>query len=369
MFSLWNYGTNKILKIIRVIDSELDKVIALHRGECLIELIKAYNELKAVTSIPACQFGSAIFPLEQVKEYKLSILNFNDRLSKSDAAKFLKEEEVAVGALDSSTYNPGPHVTINISIVNVGYWYMNYHMETGGSDNYAKLIPSIGGRVDEELAVKDIELEVINMLIEKLSDRRKFLLLDESLSLIYTLSWTAEAREQMAFKTKKIIDETLKHDIIPIGVYYTRVADIVRGMVTIAGEKLENIPIIPDRTILNAVLDIYSRSPLFSVYSKALQKVGLEILCFYVKLGERNVIRVEFPAEAKKAVDNIHLLIILQSILGNGYPLAMQRAHEMAVLGANERRVIEEEVCRKLGIPAIEYILSKKAVSKRWPIA
>jgi len=207
------------------------------------------------------------------------------------------------------------------------------------------------------------------MLMEKLSDYRKFLLLDESLSLTYTLSWTAEAREQMAFKIKKIIEETLKHNIIPIGVYYTRVADIVRGMVTIAGKKLENIPIIPDRTILNAVLDVYSRSPLFSVYSKALQKVGLEILCFYVKLGERNVIRVEFPAEAKKAVGNIHLLIILQSILGNGYPLAMQRAHEMAVLGANERRVIEEEICRKLGIPAIEYILSRKAVSKRWPIA
>lgn len=366
---MWNYGGSKILKIIRAIDNGFNKVLASYRGNILDVLVTIYNELKAVTSIPACRFGSALFPLEQVKEYKPSIFSPNTAPLKPDILAFLRDHKFAVGALDSSTYNPGPHIAVNIGVVNVGYWYMNYSLNNGGSDNYAELISNISSGVDEELTVKDVEFKVVKILVEKLEDSKKFLLLDESLSLTYTLSWTSEAREQMALKIKGVIDESLKHNVIPVGVYYTRAADILRGIVAITDRELKDIPLIPDRALLNHVLSVNSRSPIFLVHSKALQNIGLKILCFYVKLGERNIVRVEFPMEAKETVNDIYSLILAQSMLGNGYPLAMQRAHEMAVLRINERRIIEEEICRKLGMPAVEYLLSRKAVSKRWPVA
>ena len=368
---MWNHGQDKILRIIQAIEQGFNKIIEAHRKDQLIDLIKLYNEtFKPVKKIPPCQFSSAIFPLEPVKDYKPSDLRLSDlHMESGGLREFLNNQKIAVGTLDSSTYNSGPHITVNITVVNVGYWYMNYETNNGGDGNYAEVILNVSGGIDEQICIKDIEFKVLDdILIEKLNGDKKFLLLDESLSLIYTLSWTMEARKLMAQKIGDIIENALKSDIIPVGVYYTRTADIVRGMLTAIGKSLEELPIIPDRTLLNHVLSKGSRSPLFIVHSKPLQEIGLEILCFYVKLGERNIIRVEFPREAMNTANDIHNVVLLQSILGGGYPLAMQRAHEMAVLRADERRIIEEEICRRLNIPTVDYLLSKKVISKRWPI-
>jgi len=80
------------------------------------------------------------------------------------------------------------------------------------------------------------------------------------------------------------------------------------------------------------------------------------------------VLRVEFPESLRGLVDKIHLAVLAHSIMGGGYPLALQRAHDMAVIGAREREVIIETLKEVLNLPSDEYLFSRKWMSKRCPV-
>jgi NAD+ kinase len=61
---------------------------------------------------------------------------------------------------------------------------------------------------------------------------------------------------------------------------------------------------------------------------------------FYMRVG-REVARVELPrwvAEDRAAVDLVHTLIYDQCMKGQGYPVALARAHEQAIVRAADRR-------------------------------
>jgi hypothetical protein len=84
------------------------------------------------------------------------------------------------------------------------------------------------------------------------------------------------------------------------------------------------------------------RGPLFVSLSRVnVESYGPHLVCFfYIRVG-REVGRVEIPqwvAADAAQVDLVHALVYDQCARGQGYPVALARAHEQAVVKAADRR-------------------------------
>jgi len=97
-----------------------------------------------------------------------------------------------------------------------------------------------------------------------------------------------------------------------------------------------------DADILADMLGEGQRGPLFASMSRVnVELYGPHLIhFFYLRVG-REVARVEIPrwvAEETAAVDLVHTLIYDQCVKGQGYPVALARAHEQAIVRAADRR-------------------------------
>jgi hypothetical protein len=97
-----------------------------------------------------------------------------------------------------------------------------------------------------------------------------------------------------------------------------------------------------DADILADMLGEGQRGPLFASMSRVnVELYGPHLIhFFYMRVG-REVARVEIPrwvAQDSAAVDLIHTLLYDQCIKGQGYPVALARAHEQAIVRAADRR-------------------------------
>jgi len=307
---------------------------------------------------------SALLPVEELKQFP--VRGSNSIECRPEEA--LRSDGFVVAAYDSSTYYPSPHFGLNIAIVSVGFWCQDYAMASVYSDMYPRLFTSLPRRRREVIA-KIGEAEALDVLMERLSideGGRKIMLLDEALNLSYTLALSQELRREVVSLMKEILNKVIRAGFAPAGVFYTRAQDLANSL-RILGVLSESDGV-TDKSVMNWWLNPMARSPVFKVYSRPLLEGNLSIMCFYLKVGEGNVLRVEFPEECLDQVNDIHLAALCQSFLGNGYPLALERAHELAVLTREDRQVIEMEIARLLGVASLEELISRKEVAKRWPV-
>ena len=123
-----------------------------------------------------------------------------------------------------------------------------------------------------------------------------------------------------------------------------------------------------DADILADMLAEGQRGPLFVSMSRInVESYGPHLIhFFYMRVG-REVARVEIPrwvAEDRAMVDLVHTLIYDQCAKGQGYPVALARAHEQAIVRAADRRAflsIVEGSLLRAELPASD---SKKRESK-----
>jgi hypothetical protein len=123
-----------------------------------------------------------------------------------------------------------------------------------------------------------------------------------------------------------------------------------------------------DAEILADLLAEGQRGPLFASMSRInVESYGPHLIhFFYMRVGHE-VARVEVPrwvAEDAGAVDLIHTLIYDQCMKGQGYPVALARAHEQAIVRAADRRAflsIVEGSLLRAELPASD---SRKRESK-----
>ncbi|MBK9711217.1 MAG: DNA double-strand break repair nuclease NurA [Kouleothrix sp.] len=123
-----------------------------------------------------------------------------------------------------------------------------------------------------------------------------------------------------------------------------------------------------DADILADMLSDGQRGPLFVSMSRInVEAYGPHLIhFFYMRVG-REVARVELPrwvAEDRAAVDLLHTLIYDQCMKGQGYPVALARAHEQAIVRAADRRAflsIVEGSLLRAELPASD---SRKRESK-----
>jgi hypothetical protein len=123
-----------------------------------------------------------------------------------------------------------------------------------------------------------------------------------------------------------------------------------------------------DADILADMLAEGQRGPLFISMSRInIESYGPHLSHFFNMRVGREVARVELPrwvAEDAGAVDLIHTLIYDQCIKGQGYPVALARAHEQAIVRASDRRAflgIVEGSLLRAELPAAD---SRKRESK-----
>jgi hypothetical protein len=123
-----------------------------------------------------------------------------------------------------------------------------------------------------------------------------------------------------------------------------------------------------DADILADMLAEGQRGPLFISMSRInVESYGPHLIhFFYMRVG-REVARVEIPrwvAEDTRMVDLVHTLIYDQCMKGQGYPVALARAHEQAIVRAADRRAflgIVEGSLLRAELPASD---SRKRESK-----
>lgn len=123
-----------------------------------------------------------------------------------------------------------------------------------------------------------------------------------------------------------------------------------------------------DADILADMLGEGQRGPLFASMSRVnVESYGEHLIhFFYMRVG-REIARVEIPrwvAKDPALLDRVHALVYDQCLKGQGYPVALARAHEQAVIRAADRRAFERMVERSLMQANLPATSSRKAASK-----
>lgn len=135
------------------------------------------------------------------------------------------------------------------------------------------------------------------------------------------------------------------------------------------------IPEVTDRYLFEEIeaLREGERSSVFSSTSKILERYRLGgvddfmIDYFYVNTGNE-IGRVEIPrwvGRAPEQLDLVHWVVYDQCQRGRGYPVALQEAHEKAVIGTGDRLLMEVAIERELARHDIVLTHTGKDGSKR----
>jgi len=367
----WKYNTSKVLKVMSAIRNIARNINAVFPPTTIDDIVRKFVALSPVKERLRSKDATALYPIEVIRGYSI----YNRLPNRQQAFKELSDSKYAIASIDSSYHSPGAHGYIPFIVHNVGIWYVDYNNEVGGEDSevFADIKVSYGD-MRERIWMKQNEAKILRNLVKLLNGELNFVMLDESLSIGYTISWSNTDREEYAHVIADYVNFLIDNNIIPLGIYYTRSIDIVRGMRdmgVVSDDEFKNSQI-PDKMILNKILGCGDRSPIFNVYSYAHMKTGLELNAIYVKVGDYNTLRVEFPAKTlklgKDVIEDIHRVVLLESIIGDGYPYPLQASHENAVLTSEVRDAIVEVFSEVLGIRNELYVSSKE-MSKRWPLA
>ncbi|MPZ15280.1 MAG: hypothetical protein GEU73_12795, partial [Chloroflexi bacterium] len=127
---------------------------------------------------------------------------------------------------------------------------------------------------------------------------------------------------------------------------------------------------------LDGLLDVHlfeklaagQRTAVFEVVGRDAERYGSQNRThfFYIHV-DREIARVEVPAwvaEDGSALDLVHAAIWDQARRGQGYPVALARAHEQAIVAAADRRAFEQLVTEALARAGVPASASEKQISK-----
>ena len=130
-------------------------------------------------------------------------------------------------------------------------------------------------------------------------------------------------------------------------------------------------PPLTDGDIFRGLLAPGQRSALFRSHSRRPGSVesllpGHDVALFYLRVGD-DVARVELPAWAASPpqIDRLHAALVDQCERCEGYPRALQEAHEQAVVSVGDREQFERLLARLAGDAGIRERRSGKPHSKR----
>lgn len=125
-----------------------------------------------------------------------------------------------------------------------------------------------------------------------------------------------------------------------------------------------------DTDVLADRLTEGQRGPIFVSMSRInVERYGPHLIhFFYLRVG-RELARVEMPrwvAQDAAQVDLVHSLVYDQCIKGQGYPVALARAHEQAIVRSSDRRAFQRMIEGSLQRTELPTTSSRKQESKEF---
>ncbi|MGQ4892596.1 MAG: DNA double-strand break repair nuclease NurA [Candidatus Njordarchaeia archaeon] len=362
----------KVIKILKKVKEAIEKATPEFNQRDVEEYAIAIEDSLIIgeENYDLSKHKTMLIPTEPIRSIPCKHIDpLNDI---SSALKFLKDNSISLLAFDGSAHNLGRHFNINLFVINVGYWYQNYGQNANnnahGKGNDSNVLTESLTERDRRIKSKEFEYIVAEEVSTRLTGANKLILYDESFNMNYTLAWDIESRRKFTKLFEGHINKMLIKNFIPVGVFYTAARDIYRAYDALKNNVNAFKEEIPDKILMDKYLANGHRSNIFKVKTDALDGTNLDLRAFFIKLGDKNILRVEFPKQVEEFVDLIHCTVLAQLILGGGYPIALERAHEWAVLTSNDRELIEREAARLLGIPYPEMVYSKKLLHKRRPL-
>jgi len=134
-------------------------------------------------------------------------------------------------------------------------------------------------------------------------------------------------------------------------------------------EKCDEIIPLYDRQIWSRKLKVWQRSPIFVSTAKIIDKYDDNQICFfYINAGNSEIARIEIPrwvADNDYYIDLIHYVICEQIEKGRGYPIAIQEAHNQAVVKNSDKLQFYSMLSRKMINNNLKVSLSNKELKKR----
>ena len=124
---------------------------------------------------------------------------------------------------------------------------------------------------------------------------------------------------------------------------------------------------VTDADLFAATLRPGERSHLFRSASRIVcERYGAHQIAFFYVNAREEIARIEMPAwSSEEAVSLAHAGVLSQSEKGHGYPVALQEAHEQAVISMADRQLFAQLVYETLAAERLPTPTSQKARSKR----
>lgn len=130
-----------------------------------------------------------------------------------------------------------------------------------------------------------------------------------------------------------------------------------------------------DATLMLRLLAPWQRSAVFKPHRSSgdqtaerwYEEAGHRIAFFYLRAGDE-IARVELPewmADDPARLRLLHALLVHQAQVGPNYPVALQEAHEQAVISTTDRQAFAALIARECELHDIPWLTSSKALSKR----
>jgi hypothetical protein len=293
-------------------------------------------------------------------------------------------------ATDGSTIEPDRHGPAMCALINVGRVSIRYGSNASASlDNEPRLyfrpeelyLPQASGRrlLSERLldARRSVaEMAALADLGRARGDDLPRIALADGLLTIWRQDW-AEADSDLLEGELRAALDTIAEEDLPLAAYVSNphshwVVDLLRqGAGCQAGCVCDG-----GVCALDGLVDVQlyehlrpgDRSGVFEIAGRDQDRYGARNRSnfFYLHVGSE-VARVEVPrwvAEGASARDLIHSVLCDQADRGQGYPTALARAHEQAVLSGQDRRAFEQLVVEALQRAGQRTGLSEKRTSK-----
>ncbi|MBI2766294.1 MAG: DNA double-strand break repair nuclease NurA [Chloroflexi bacterium] len=286
---------------------------------------------------------------------------------------------LTVVSADGSSIEPDRFAPVQCYVINIGRVALPYRMSCNALlDSHAELGPEHEPPGDDDdrggdtlgrgwgvNLLRDIaELEAGGHLArERLADGNVVLMLDGTL-----LPWDLDSRQvdesvrkAVLARTRDILDLlSLSGDGLSVCAYVSgsRASDVVTSLRALSPAKGIAWPA-SDGQLFAGLLGDGQRSALFRAGSQRAGRVETlnelaahEVWFFYLRAGG-DIARVEVPGWASSAarIGRLHATLIDQCARCNGYPRALQEAHEQAVISGADRqqfsRLLEAEAARQ----------------------
>lgn len=296
---------------------------------------------------------------------------------------------VTVVAADGSSITPDRFSTVRCYAINTGHAQLPYgtavEPSLGATAEVGLDGDLLGGAADMRQAprglatrlLRDVrELERgVELAVPAAQSGPAVLLLDGTL-----LPWdlhTRQASDEALAPYRDRTHEALERlracgEPLSAGAYISASAarEVVASLDVLAPPP-PSAPPLTDGDVFRGLLAPGERSALFLSRSSRPGRVesllpGHEVALFYLRAGD-DVARVELPlwAATTPQVDRLQVTIVDQCERCEGYPRALQEAHEQAVISAGDREQFERLLARLAGDVGIHAPLNGKRHSKR----